>query len=45
MYLYSKKDIEKIVKRIGFKKFKKIDEHITDVGSGMRNVFTFIAEK
>ena len=45
MYLYSKEEIEEIVKEIGFKKFKKIDEHVTDVGSGMRNVFTFIAEK
>ena len=45
MYLYSKEEIEKIIEEIGFKNLKKIDEHITDVGSGKRNVFTFIAEK
>lgn len=45
MYLYSKEEIEKIIKTIGFKKTKKIDEHITNVGSGERNVITFIAEK
>ena len=45
MYLYSKEEIEKIIKTIGFKTTKKIDEHITNVGSGERNVITFIAEK
>ena len=45
MYLYSKDKITSLIKKIGFKKIKKIDEHVTDVGSGKRNVFTFIAQK
>lgn len=45
MYLYSKEEILALSKMIGFKKIKVIDEHITDVGSGKRNVFTFVAEK
>lgn len=45
MCLYSKNEINNLIKKIGFNRIKKIDEHVTDVGSGKRNVYTFIAKK
>ena len=45
MVLYSKKKIKTLVNQIGFKDFKMIDEHITDVGGGKRNVFSFVVKK
>lgn len=40
MVLLSKDDINKIIKENGFCIEKKIDEHVTDVGIGKRNVYT-----
>ena len=45
MVLLSKQEIDNYVKQIGFKIVKKVDEHLTDVGSGKRNVYTFLLEK
>lgn len=45
MVLLSKEQINKLLKQTGFKINKKIDEHITDVGSGKRNVYTILIQK
>lgn len=45
MILLSKKEIMDFVRKIGFKDVKEIEEHITDVGSGKRNVYTFLLKK
>lgn len=45
MILLSKEKIEKIIKDIGFKIVKIVDEHITDVGIGKRNVYTLLLQK
>lgn len=45
MVLLDKKQILNIVKDIGFRNIKEIDEHITDVGGGRRNVYTIVIQK
>lgn len=45
MVLFSKDDINKIVEKSGFKIVKVVDEHVTDVGGGCRNVYTLLLEK
>ena len=45
MILLSKNKIKKIIEHIGFKNIKEVEEHITDVGSGKRNVYTLTFEK
>ena len=45
MVLLSKKQILMYISNIGFKLVKEIDEHITDVGSGERNVYTILIQK
>ena len=45
MVLLSKNEIAKILESIGFYIEKKIDEHITDVGIGKRNVYTIRVRK
>ena len=45
MILLSKKEIDNLFVKYGFKILKNIDEHITDVGSGKRNVYTILLKK
>lgn len=45
MVLFSKEQIKKILKENNLKIVKVIDEHITDVGGGKRNVYTLLLEK
>lgn len=45
MVLLSKDEINKIIENIGFSIDKKVDEHITDVGIGKRNVYTIRLRK
>ena len=45
MVLLSKKQIEKILFENGLKIKKIVDEHITDVGGGKRNVYTLLLQK
>lgn len=45
MVLYTKEQIIDLVNKIGFKNIEIVDEHVTDVGGGSRNVFTFKAQK
>lgn len=45
MVLLSKNDINKIVKEEGFNIEKFVDEHVTDVGTGKRNVYTVKLKK
>ncbi len=45
MVLFSKEQITKILKEKNLHIVKVIDEHITDVGGGKRNVYTLLLEK
>lgn len=45
MVLYSKDKILALVNKIGFKDIKAVEEHVTDVGGGKRNVFTITVRK
>lgn len=45
MVLLSKEQINKYLEQAGFKINKKIDEHITNVESGQRNVYTILIQK
>lgn len=45
MVLLNKKQIHKYLEKCGFKIIKIVDEHITDVGSGKRNVYTLLLQK
>ena len=45
MVLYSKQQVLDLVKKIGFKDVMIVDEHVTDVGGGCRNVFTITVKK
>lgn len=45
MVLLNKKQIYDFISSTGFKIIKNIDEHITDVGSGKRNVYTVLIKK
>ena len=45
MVLLSKDEINKIIENIGFYIDKKVDEHITNVGIGKRNVYTIRLRK
>lgn len=45
MVLLSKNDINKIIKEEGFNIEKFVDEHVTDVGTGKRNVYTVKLKK
>lgn len=45
MVLFSKNEINAFFEKYGFKNLIFIDEHVTDVGSGKRNVYTFTAYK
>ena len=45
MVLLSKSQISKILKQNKLKELQVIDEHITDVGGGKRNVYTLLLEK
>lgn len=45
MVLFSKEQIKEILKENNLSIVKVIDEHITDVGGGKRNVYTLLLEK
>lgn len=45
MVLLSKEQIQDYVSEVGFTIIKIVDEHITDVGSGERNVYTILIKK
>lgn len=45
MVLLSKSQICDYTTQIGFKILKEVDEHITDVGGGKRNVYTILLQK
>ena len=45
MILLSKEEINNLFDKYGFKIIENVDEHITDVGSGKRNVYTILLEK
>ena len=45
MILYSKEEINNILSEVGFKNISVIDEHITDVGSGNRYVYSLVLKK
>ncbi len=45
MTLLSKGQLNEQLEQIGFRICKKLDEHITDVGSGKRNVYTILIQK
>lgn len=45
MLLHSKEEINSIINKIGFKSIDVIDEHITDVGSGSRYVYSVVLKK
>lgn len=45
MILLSKEEINSLFNKYGFKIIKSVDEHITDVGSGKRNVYTLLLKK
>ena len=45
MVLLSKEEIDNLFEKNNFKIMKKVDEHITDVGCGKRNVYTILLEK
>lgn len=45
MVLFSKKQINEILAQNKLKILKILDEHITDVGGGKRNVYTLLLEK
>lgn len=45
MVLLSKEQVQDFVSEVGFKIIKIVDEHITDVGSGERNVYTILIKK
>ena len=45
MILLSKEEIDKLFISNKFTIIKKVDEHITDVGSGKRNVYTILLKK
>ena len=45
MILLSKEEINGLFSKYGFKIIKNVDEHITDVGSGKRNVYTVLFKK
>ncbi len=45
MVLLSKSKVKEYVKQIGFKNIRVVDEHITDVGGGKRNVYTLSFKK
>ena len=45
MILYSKNEILSLLERVGFRSSKVIDEHVTDVGSGSRYVYSVILKK
>ena len=45
MILLNKKQILTLISNVGFKIINQVDEHITDVGSGKRNVYTILIQK
>lgn len=45
MVLLSKKQVKDYLKRTGFRSIKEVEEHVTDVGSGKRNVYTLLLKK
>ncbi len=45
MILLGKEQIKEFVSDVGFKLIKAVDEHITDVGSGERYVYTLLVQK
>lgn len=45
MVLLSKEQILSFILKIGFKLIREVDNHITDVGSGKRNVYTVLIQK
>ena len=45
MILLSKEQVLDYVTEMGFKLVKIVDEHVTDVGGGKRNVFTILIQK
>lgn len=45
MILLSKEEIKELMKKNKFKLVKEVEEHITDVGSGVRNVYTILLKK
>lgn len=45
MILLSKEEIKELMKQNNFELVKEVEEHITDVGSGCRNVYTILLKK
>lgn len=45
MVLFSKEQIDKILKENNLTTIKVLDEHVTDVGGGKRNVYTILLKK
>lgn len=46
MILLGKNEISKILREVGFKSIREIDEHVTEVGgNGKRNVWTILLQK
>ena len=45
MILLSKEEIKELMKQNNFELVKEVEEHITDVGSGCRNVYTILLQK
>ncbi len=45
MVLFSKSKINDLIKKTGFQIIKVLDEHVTDVGSGERNVYSIFIQK
>lgn len=45
MILLSKEEIKDLMKQNNFELVKEVEEHITDVGSGCRNVYTILLKK
>lgn len=45
MVLLSKEEVVKFAKEAGFEVVKEVEEHVTDVGSGKRNVYTILLKK
>ena len=46
MILLGKNEISKILREVGFKSIREIDEHVTEVGGdGKRNVWTILLQK
>ena len=45
MVLLNKELVVEYAKNAGFELVKEVEEHVTDVGSGHRNVYTILLKK